>query len=92
MAGFINYKELNLSEDPSQGSLLFDKRRGEFIMGEGAGILVLEEYEHAKKRGERILAEVVGYQNTSYAYHITSPDPGYRGNLCKCPCNRNLFK
>lgn len=75
MAGFINCQALNLAKDPSQGSLPFDKRRGGFVMGEGAGILVLEEYEHARKRGAKILAEVVGYGNTSDAYHITAPDP-----------------
>jgi 3-oxoacyl-[acyl-carrier-protein] synthase II len=75
MAGFINCQALNLAEDPSEGSLPFDKRRGGFVMGEGAGILILEEYEHAKKRGAKILAEVVGYGNTADAYHITAPDP-----------------
>ena len=75
MAGFINCQALNLSEEPSEGSLPFDKRRGGFVMGEGAGMLILEEYEHAVKRGARILAEVVGYGNTSDAYHITAPDP-----------------
>lgn len=75
MAGFINCQALNLSEDPSEGSIPFDKRRGGFVMGEGAGILILEEYEHAKKRGAKIYAEVVGYGNTSDAYHITAPDP-----------------
>ncbi|MCR4758174.1 MAG: beta-ketoacyl-ACP synthase II [Butyrivibrio sp.] len=75
MAGFINCQALNLAKDPSQGSLPFDKRRGGFVMGEGAGILVLEEYEHARKRGAKILAEVVGYGNTSDAYHITAPEP-----------------
>ncbi len=75
MAGFINCQALNLSDDPMTGSLPFDKRRGGFVMGEGAGILVLEEYEHALKRGAKIYAEVVGYANTSDAYHITAPDP-----------------
>ncbi len=75
MAGFINCQALNLAEDPHEGSLPFDKRRGGFVMGEGAGIVILEEYEHAKKRGAQILAEVVGYGNTSDAYHITAPDP-----------------
>ncbi len=75
MAGCINCQALNLSEDPSEGSIPFDKRRGGFVMGEGAGILILEEYEHAKKRGAKIYAEVVGYGNTSDAYHITAPDP-----------------
>ncbi len=75
MAGFVNCQALNLAENPDEGSLPFDKRRGGFVMGEGAGILILEEYEHAKKRGAKILAEVVGYGNTADAYHITAPDP-----------------
>lgn len=75
MAGFVNCQALNLAEDPNEGSIPFDKRRGGFVMGEGAGILVLEEYERAKKRGAKILAEVVGYGNTADAYHITAPDP-----------------
>ena len=75
MAGFINCQALNLAEDPNEGSLPFDKRRAGFVMGEGAGILVLERYDHAKKRGAKILAEIVGYGNTSDAYHITAPDP-----------------
>lgn len=75
MAGFINCQALNLSDEPSEGSLPFDRRRGGFVMGEGAGVLMLEEYEHAKARGAEIIAEVVGYSNTSDAYHITAPDP-----------------
>ena len=75
MAGFINCQALNLSDDPNAGSLPFDKRRAGFVMGEGAGMLVLEEYRHAKERGAKILAEVVGYGNSSDAYHITAPDP-----------------
>ena len=75
MAGFINCQALNLSDEPSEGSLPFDKRRAGFVMGEGAGVLMLEEYEHAKARGAEIIAEVVGYANTSDAYHITAPDP-----------------
>jgi len=75
MAGFINCQALNLAEDPNEGSLPFDKRRAGFVMGEGAGILMLERYDHAKKRGAKILAEIVGYGNTSDAYHITAPDP-----------------
>jgi len=81
MAGFINCQALNLSENPMEGSLPFDKRRGGFVMGEGAGILMLEEYEHAKARGAKILAEVVGYANTSDAYHITAPDPEGAGAI-----------
>ena len=79
MAGFVNCQALNLSDNPQEGSLPFDKRRGGFVMGEGAGILVLEEYEHARKRGANILAEVTGYGNTSDAYHITAPDPNADG-------------
>ena len=79
MAGFINCQALNLSDEPSEGSLPFDKRRGGFVMGEGAGVLMLEEYEHAKARGAEIIAEVVGYANTSDAYHITAPDPEGEG-------------
>ena len=75
MAGFVNCQALNLSEKPEEGSIPFDKRRGGFVMGEGAGILILEEYEHAKMRGAKIFAEVVGYGNTADAYHITAPDP-----------------
>ncbi len=75
MAGFINCQALNLTDNPSEGSVPFDKRRGGFVMGEGAGILVLEEYRHAKKRGAKILAEIVGYGNSSDAYHMTAPDP-----------------
>ncbi len=79
MAGFISCQALNPAKEPEEGSLPFDKRRGGFVMGEGAGILMLEEYEHAKKRGARILAEVAGYGNTSDAYHITAPDPEGNG-------------
>ncbi|SFB97137.1 beta-ketoacyl-ACP synthase II [Butyrivibrio sp. YAB3001] len=75
MAGFINCQALNLTDNPEDGSIPFDKRRGGFVMGEGAGMLILEEYEHAVKRNARIYAEVVGYGNTSDAYHITAPDP-----------------
>lgn len=75
MAGFINCQALSLAENPDEGSLPFDRRRGGFVMGEGAGIVVLEEYRHAKERGAKILAEVVGYGNSADAYHITAPDP-----------------
>jgi len=75
MAGFINCQALNQAENPQEGSLPFDKRRGGFVMGEGAGILILESLEHARERGAQIYAEVTGYGNTSDAYHITAPDP-----------------
>ena len=73
VAGFSNMKALSESEDPNQASLPFDARRGGFVMGEGSGIVVLEAYERAVKRGAKIYAEVVGYGNTCDAYHITAP-------------------
>lgn len=73
VAGFAALTALSASEDPDRCSIPFDRDRDGFVMGEGAGIVVLEELEHAKKRGAGILAEVVGYGATSDAYHITSP-------------------
>mgnify|MGYP004501051821 FL=1 len=75
MAGFINCKALSLSEDPNEGCVPFDKRRGGFVMAEGAGMLILESYESAVKRNAKIYAEVVGYGNTCDAYHVTAPHP-----------------
>lgn len=73
VSGFSALTALSTSEDPLRCSIPFDKDRGGFVMGEGAGVVVLEELEHAKKRGAHIYAEVVGYGATSDAYHITSP-------------------
>ncbi len=73
IGGFTSLTALNTTEDCSRASIPFDKDRAGFVLGEGAGVVVLEELEHAKKRGARILAEIVGYGSTSDAYHITSP-------------------
>lgn len=75
IGGFANMKALTTADDPAQACLPFDARRGGFVMAEGAGILVLEEYEHAVKRGAHIIAEVSGYGNTCDAYHYTAPRP-----------------
>ena len=74
MAGFINCQALTDSTDPDAASIPFDKRRNGFVMGEGAGALVLEEYEHAAARGAKIYAEVAGYGSTCDAFHVTAPD------------------
>ena len=79
MAGFVNMQALSTSQNPDEASLPFDRRRGGFVIGEGAVALVLEAYEHARARGAKIYGEVCGYGSTCDAYHITAPHPEARG-------------
>lgn len=79
MGGFSNMGALTKADDPNQASVPFDVKRSGFVMGEGCGLLVLEEYEHAKARGAHIICEIKGYGANCDAYHITSPDPSAEG-------------
>ncbi|MDF2878031.1 MAG: 3-oxoacyl-(acyl-carrier-protein) synthase 2 [Clostridia bacterium] len=81
IAGFNALTALSTSDDPSRASIPFDKERDGFVIGEGAGVVILETLEHAQKRGAHILAEVVGYGATGDAYHITSPRPDGEGAM-----------
>ena len=82
ISGFTALTALSSSEDPTRCSIPFDKDRSGFVMGEGAGVVILEELEHAKKRGAKIYAEVVGYGCSSDAFHITSPAEDGAGAAC----------
>ena len=79
IGGFTSMKALSQSEDPNRASIPFDKERSGFVLGEGAGILLLEELSHAQKRGAKIYAELVGYGATCDAYHMTAPRPDGSG-------------
>ncbi len=79
VGGFTSLKALHTGTDPQRASIPFDAQRSGFVMGEGAGILILEEYEHAKARGAKIYGEIVGYASNCDAHHITAPAPGGEG-------------
>ena len=86
VAGFANMKALTKNDDPDTASRPFDANRDGFVMGEGAGIIVLEELEHAQKRDAEILGEFVGYGATADAYHLTSPSPNGDGAIRAMNC------
>ncbi len=86
VGGFSSLKALDFSNDPNIASRPFDKTRSGFVIAEGAGIFVFETYEHAKQRGAKILAEVVGYGTTSDAFHMTAPDEHAEG-ITRCILN-----
>ncbi|MBM6924638.1 beta-ketoacyl-ACP synthase II [Pseudoflavonifractor phocaeensis] len=79
IGGFTSMRALHVGDDPNRASIPFDAKRSGFVLGEGAGILVLEEYEHAKARGAKVYAEVMGYGATCDAYHMTAPAPNGEG-------------
>lgn len=83
IAGFAVMRALHSGDNPAQASMPFDKKRSGFVMGEGAGVLILEEYEHAVARGAKIYAELIGYGSTSDAFHVTAPDETAEG-ISKC--------
>jgi 3-oxoacyl-[acyl-carrier-protein] synthase II len=79
IGGFASMRALNTSNDPSNASIPFDKNRSGFVVAEGCGVVILEEYDHAVKRGAKIYCEVIGYGSTCDAYHITAPDESAEG-------------
>ena len=79
IGGFTTMRALHVGDDPASASIPFDARRNGFVMGEGAGVLLLEEYEHAMARGAKVYAEVLGYGATCDAYHMTAPSPDGEG-------------
>lgn len=81
LSGFANLNALSLKNDPSTSSTPFDAQRDGFVLGEGAAMLTLEEYDHAIKRKAKIYAEIVGYGFSSDAYHMTAPDPEAKGGI-----------
>jgi 3-oxoacyl-[acyl-carrier-protein] synthase II len=83
IAGFAVMRALHSGDNPAQASMPFDKKRSGFVMGEGAGVLILEEYDHAMARGAKVYAELVGYGSTSDAFHVTAPDETAEG-ISKC--------
>jgi len=90
VGGFTSLKALTTCADPARASIPFDKERSGFVIGEGAGILVLEEYGHAKARGAEILGEIVGYGANCDAHHITAPAPnGVGGAACMAQALRD---
>ncbi|MDD3123038.1 MAG: beta-ketoacyl-ACP synthase II [Candidatus Izemoplasmatales bacterium] len=89
VGGFASMKALNFSNNKDEASIPFDKRRSGFVIGEGAGVIILEEYEHAKNRNAKIYGEIVGYSTTCDAYHITQPDETAYG-ITKCMENALL--
>ena len=80
IGGFTNCMALTTRNDPDTASIPFDKRRDGFVIGEGAGVIVLEELEHARQRGAHIYCEIIGYGNTCDAYHMTAPQPDAEGS------------
>lgn len=89
IGGFTAMKALSFSEDPARASIPFDAERNGFVMGEGGGALILEEYDHAKKRGAKIYCEIAGYGATCDAHHVTAPMPD--GKMAAV-CMKNAMK